>query len=435
MLRGTPRHHPLALSIALLVAFLPNLVFAQRGSPFESAPIRYSTTKATDPVARLVRRLESGSETLEFDEQYGYLISLLNKLNIPVSSQGLVFSKTSFQRVRISPKTPRAIYFNDEVYVGWIPNSDVMEISADDPQLGAVFYTLDQSEADRPKIKREIDSCMICHSSSLGRRVPGHLVRSLHVNMSGTPISGSVTYRTDHTSPLPERWGGWYVTGTHGEQTHMGNQLFRTVDEMHNPDWKAGGNIVDLTDRFDTARYPLPHSDIVALLVLEHQVTMKNLLTSASFQARTAIYHEEQANADREQETNDLSAETRLKISMLAAEVVDYMLFAEEAVLTDPIQGTSRFQSEFGGRGPRDRQGRSLFEFDLESRLFKYPCSYLIYSSSFDGLPKPLKSEIYLQLQKRLSAREPVGPHDILTRDDRQAILEILADTKSDFQG
>lgn len=215
-------------------------------SPFDAEPISYSTAALSDPASLLRKRLQQGEIRLEFDDRHGYLRSVLRHLNVPVSSQGLVFSRTSFQRPFISPEKPRAIYFGDDVYVGWVQDGEVLEISSVDPQLGAIFYTIDQEPSKQPRFERQSESCMMYHSSSFGQRVPGHVVQSVFPNASGLPITGSRRYRTDHTSPLTERWGGWYVTGTHGDQRHLGNMLFSGRDAIDNLDLEQGSNIVDL---------------------------------------------------------------------------------------------------------------------------------------------------------------------------------------------
>src|SRR5262245_11742131 len=121
---------------------------------YEGDPVRYNEGIATDPVAQLRANLEAGNANLEFDGRFGYLPALLKALNIPTSSQMLVFSKTSLQRRFISPGNPRAIFFNDGVYVGFIPGAPFLEISAADRNLGAVFYHLENQKLQRPVISR-----------------------------------------------------------------------------------------------------------------------------------------------------------------------------------------------------------------------------------------------------------------------------------------
>ncbi len=192
---------------------------------FEHEPINYTTATPNNPVTQLQARMNSGAAELKYDPQVGYLKSVLEQLQVPVSSQTLVFSKTSLQRHKITPRTPRAIYFNDDMYVGYCQNGDVVELSAVDPQLGAVFYTIDQEETLKPRFERQVDNCLLCHGSSHTRGVPGHFIRSVYVDSVGFPVLAMGTHRIDHSSPLSKRWGGWYVTGTHGDQEHLGNLI------------------------------------------------------------------------------------------------------------------------------------------------------------------------------------------------------------------
>src|SRR5262249_2694576 len=140
-------------------------------------------------------------------------------------SQVLVFSKTSFQRERIAPKTPRAVYFNDEVVVGYCRRGQVMEIAVSDEVIGTAFYTFGQTEEVKPVPDRQTESCLVCHNTTANQGFPGHLVRSVYADRQGNPLLANGSFRTDHTSPLAERWGGWYVTGTSGRQKHLGNMI------------------------------------------------------------------------------------------------------------------------------------------------------------------------------------------------------------------
>jgi hypothetical protein len=176
------------------------------GQDFESEPIAYSKSKPNNRVAQFDEELQSGRVTLSYDSRFGYLPALLKALDVPQSSQMLVFSKTSLQRHRITSRTPRALYFNDDVYIGFCHDGDVLEISAADDQLGTVFYTLDQDAETGPKLIRQGDNCLICHAASATKQVPGHLVRSVYCDASGLPLLASSTYRTDYTSPFEQRW-------------------------------------------------------------------------------------------------------------------------------------------------------------------------------------------------------------------------------------
>ncbi len=420
----------LASQVTLFAAIgLLPLATAHAQLSFEADPIRYTDAQVSDPIALLQRRLDAGAATLRHDDVQGYLKSVLEELKVPVSSQTLVFSKTSFQQQLISPRTPRALYFSDDVYVGFVQHGDVLEFSAVDPQQGAIFYTLDQDPAEKIKFIRDGGNCLTCHASSRTREVPGHIIRSVYPSVSGLPNFGAGTFRTNHASPLTERWGGWYVTGTHGAQRHMGNVLARDRERTDYVDVEAGANCTDLQELVDTDPYLSPHSDIVALLALEHQADMHNLITAASYSARTALYQSAAMNKALDRPADFQSESTVRRIASAAEDIVEYMLFTEELSLTDPIQGTSQFTAEFAARGPFDRHGRSLRQFDLQTRIFKYPCSYLIYSDSFAALPAEVKERIYRRLWEVLTGADQGKKFARLSAEDRQAILEILRDT------
>jgi hypothetical protein len=403
-------------------------------SDIDQEPIRYATAPADNAISRLQRRLDFGAIHLTHEENFGYLRSVLKELHVPVSSQTLVFSKTSFQRQRIAPRTPRAVYFGEEAYVGTCHDGEVLEITAVDPQLGAVYYTLAQAPTERPRFVRQNDDCMICHAG-FTQGLPGHLVRSLYTDADGIPILSLGSHRIDHASPLEVRWGGWYVTGTSGKQTHLGN-LVLTEDNPKLPiDNSAGCNVTDLRKRFDTAAYLSPHSDIVALMVLEHQTEMHNRIGRATLQTRIALYQEADINKALGRPANYRSETTVRRIAAAGEPVVQYLLFSGEAKLAEPIAGTSDFTREFSARGPRDRHGRSLYQLDLRRRLFRYPCSYLIYSAAFDAMPAPMKDYVWRRLWDILTGKETDPAYAHLSVEDRSAILEVLRETKVGLPG
>jgi hypothetical protein len=409
------------LTLACIVS-LGGFVAAQMPSLADNPAIAYATTAPADAVANLQREIDGGRVTLEFDAARGYLPAVLRALKIPVSSQGLVFSKTSLQLDRIAPWTPRAIYFNDDVYVGWVQNGPIMEVATADPKLGAVFYTLDQHATDRPTFARQTRTCLVCHNSpSVTSGIPGFIMRSVYADRYGYAIPTAREVVTTDQTPLERRWGGWYVTGTVGSQQHMGNVIAPvTSHEIGNVanyetkvDLSARANLTDLSALFNTKPYLSPHSDAVSLMVLAHQTHIHNLITVAGYDARTG------------------SSEPQ--IAAAADRLVRGMLFAKEMTLTAPVKGTSDFAAEFVKQGPRDHQGRSLRDLDLDHRLFRYPLSYMIYTESFDALPAAVKDRVYARLRGVLTGDEHSGEFGDLSAADRQAILEILQDTKPDF--
>lgn len=381
--------------------------------PFDEDTIHYSKATAQGPVERLRERLASGELKLPRHPQFGFLFSVLDELKIPRASQMLVFSKTSFQRERISPQTPRALFFNDEVYVGYIPGSPLMELSMADPELGAVFYTLECRPNEAPRITRN-DQCLECHASAKTMGVPGHLVRSFATDENGVTDLQTGISQVNHRTPLAERWGGWYVTGTHGPQIHRGNLVGAVAFERQAKQPNYLGNLTNLSGLFRVSDYPGAGSDIVALMVLEHQTHMHNFLTRLHYESTLA-----------------LGQYGHIRYLKSASEAfLKYLLFTEEAPLTSAVRGNPEFARAFASNGPRDAKGRSLRDFDLETRLFKYPCSYLIYSTAFDHLPREMKRHLYQRLWDILNAKDSSAEFQALSGDSRQAILEILRETK-----
>ncbi len=397
---------------------------------FERAPISYHDTVAADPISRIQQAINTGKLKLGYDQQWGYLPAMLKALEVPRSSQLLVFSRTSFQIRKISPSRPRAIYFNDESYVGYVQFGDVLEFSTTDLNLGGVFYTLSQEKADRPRFIRDKGQCLACHASSRTKGVPGHLVRSVFPGPSGQPQLGSGVYLSDHTSKFSKRFGGWYITGTHGTMRHMGNAYSTSRNSGEELDREPGANLTDLSKRIDTSRYLQPTSDLVAMMVLEHQTQMHNLITLASMETRAALHYNAVMAKALDRPVEELSESTKRRIASVGDKLVRYLLFDGEFPLEAPVQGVSKFTEEFSKRGPRDRQGRSLYQLDLKHRLLRYPCSWLIYSESFDRMPKAVYSHVANRMWEVLSHKGSGEPFVLLEAKDRQAIFEILRQTK-----
>ena len=374
--------------------------------------IRYDSTASRDPIALLNDRLKSGEVTLDRRGPSGYLHAVLDALNVPIESQVLVFSKTSFQASKIGPKNPRAIYFGDTLSVGWVRGGEVLEFVAQDPRQGSVFYTMSQA-ADKPLFERN-DACVSCHASEATHFVPGMFIGSVFPDVNGTTMYGPA-YTTDHRTPFEIRWGGWFVTGTHNATRHMGNAVATNSADLAAMITPESVHVTSLEGRFEPTGYLSLHSDLVALLALEHQAKMLNLFTRVGWEARIG------------------EKEAGRTIDQAASELVDYLLFVDEATLPGPITGTTKFAEVFAARGPRDSRGRSLRELDLNTRLLRYPCSYLIYSEPFDALPASAKTAVYTRMWEILSGQERDARYAVLSAADRRAILEILTETKPDF--
>lgn len=399
---------------------------------FDRPPINYASAETRDAVAPLIQKIRRGEVVLDHDGQHGYLTALLRELKIPKSSQVLVFSKTSLQRQRISPKTPRAIYFNDEVTVGFCLRGDVLEVASADSNLGTVFYTLDQDGAKGPEFRRQTETCLICHGSSSNQGFPGHLIRSVFADRTGELVLSRGTKRVDHSTPFKDRWGGWYVTGGSGNQYHLGNRIFngRLDDEG-----SGEGDLTDLRRFFTVANYLEPGSDLVALMVLDHQGEAHNRLTRANYLTRMALVEQAELNRILGNSGTERSEGITRRIERACEQVVQYLMFCEEARLEEQVRGTSDFCRDFEARGPFDSKGRTLRQFDLKTRMFRYPLSYVIYSRLFDGLPEEAKARVYKRLWEILTGKDRSSEFAHISMDNRQAILEILLETKKDLPG
>jgi hypothetical protein len=375
--------------------------------------IKYTTSPTHDVVAELSQRIEAGSAALSYDAVTGYLKPVLDALHVPVSSQMLVMSKTGVQGLYTAPDNPRAIYFNDVATVGYIRGAPLLELAVQDPQQGVVFYTIDQKPDSR--IERR-SGCFVCHIALNTLHVPGLLARSVYVNAEGLAGGQLGAFDPDDRTPFRQRWGGWYVTGTHGSMRHMGNAILGKGDDRSSIVSEKTLNQTSLDGRFDPKGYLSTNSDIAALMVFQHQVRMTNLITRIGWETRIAAHG---GHAD--------FATGPLHDGVV--EFVDYLLFVEEDPLTARLKGTSGFAEMFSALGPSDSRGRSLRQLDLERRLLKYPCSYMIYSPAFVALPDEARTAIFDRMRDVLSGRDAQAKYARLSEIDRRAITEILQET------
>ncbi len=384
----------------------------------EHPAIEYLKTPVDDAVARLAKRIDTGEVKLDYvPGRLGYLPSLLKNLNVNADSQMLVFSKTSFQAPLISPRSPRAIFFNDNVSVGSVKGGEVLEFAALDPKQGVVFYTLNVEKAAKPIFVRR-DSCLQCHQVQATLGVPGLEVGSSYPKPDGTPNFQAGYTAVDHRIPLEQRWGGWFVTGKSGSVTNLGNAVAPDPANPKDLDTSDSHNLTSLANKVNLEGYAAQTSDIVALMVLEHQTRMTNLIIRAGWETRVAQFEHKLDEATP-------------RLDTAIDEIVAYMLFAEETPLKEPVEGVSTFTKTFPQRGPRDSTGRSLRDFDLKTRIFRYPLSYMIYSEAFDGMPDWVRERVYQRLYDVLTGKNTSDRYARISTADRRAVLEIVRATKS----
>jgi hypothetical protein len=391
---------------------------AQRAGMFQGSAddpnIRYSAGPLDNPIDQLNAELEAGTVQLTFDGRAGYLQSAMAAIGLPVDSQMLVFSKGSLQGRKINQGNPRAVYFNDVTALGFVRDGDALEIATQDARQGVVFYTLAQTPVQVPRFKREM-ICLGCHMTGDTSGVPGLLL------FSATPETdssfGSTAFQR-HTMPLTKRFGGWLVTGASMPSGHLGNRL----DALRE---RPTSTLTTTEGLYDPTGYLSDQSDVAALMVFTHQVGTVNLMIRAGWEARMA------GLSMREVEASNNPSPSLPVLKAVADDVVDSLLFIDEARFDGRVQGGSGFAEQFQVQGPNDQKGRSLRTLDLTTRLLRYPCSYLIYSPVFDGLPEVMRVLIYQRMWDVLSgAEQDVRYQAALSLADRQAIVEILRDTK-----
>jgi len=384
---------------AALVIFAAERLEDTTYVPYEHKAIQYFETPTDEPVKRLDDAIDAGKTNLEYAPGFGYLPDLLKRLDIPIDSQVLVFAQDSFQASVISPQWPRAIYFNDDISVGYEPQGEMFEVSSLDPKQGVIFYSLSMHRAAKPSFGRR-EACLQCHQGGQTLGVPGLVISSQYIP-AGMPVEHARGgFVTDDRTPIENRWGGWFIGGSIS-QKHRGVPIGGATEPP-----------------FDASRYLSPTSDVVALMTLEHQTRMTDLIVRVGWDTRIAMSE------------NKLTEETSA-LDAAIDDMVQYMLFANEAPLSGPVKGASTFTTTFAERGPKDKQGRSLRDFDLQKRLFKYPLSYMIYTKAFDSLPRWDLDRIYHRLYDVLTGKDQDKRFGKLSADDRSNVLEILRATKS----
>jgi len=401
----------LLLCSATLLAIAASAQDRWPGVLHEHPAIQYAVRPTTDRVATLSDALAHGTRTLERDARTGYLLPVLDALGLSIDSQLLVFSKTGVQRALINPRNPRALFFDESVVVGYVPGAPVLELAAHDPQQGVIFYTLDQSAAS-PALTRRT-SCLACHVSASTLDVPGMLARSNAVDEYGDVMPQLGSNDVTHLTPHPDRWGGYFVTTEttalgYNQRAHAGNITFSGNGNTSNQvfiDW--------INSAPETRGYLSGSSDIVALQAFDHQMHAINLITRVNWESRASAADDTMRRLERE--------------------LADYLLFVGEMPPSAALTPPPGFVRSLEARTPKDRLGRSFAQIDAANRLLRYPCSYMVYSQAFEGLPASVRQAVYQRMLDLLSGDAPRTGTARVTAEDRRAVLEILRETKSDF--
>lgn len=410
---------------------------------FEREPISYSARQPHDAVQSLENQLADATVRLEGDDRT-VLRQLLGYLGISETSQMLVFSRTSFQNDLIRPNHPRALYFGDNAYVGWVPDG-LIEVTAMDPDLGPVFYSFDPhptatartgtTATKAPRFVRD-DDCLRCHGGTFIRDIPAVLSRSVYTDTRGQPVLSLGSELVDDTTPIEQRWGGWYVTGTHGSVRHRGNLTIPGESIPTKAQVESAANRTNLDGSFDTTRYLSATSDIVALMVFEHQLAAHNVLTKAGQHCRWMMYYQEglQRSFQETVTPEPVYESVRHAFDHSVEQVLDVLLFKNEAALpTGGVQGGEAFAMNFSRPGTRSPSGGSLRDLDLKRRLFRLRCSYVIQTAFFQHLQPVLRRQILERLHRVLTRPTDEPRYAYLESGERQSIREILETSVADL--
>ena len=429
----------LALSGTALAAgpdISPVLAASRYDTDYPTVP--YSGIARHNAFARLQERMDRGEVKLEYKPGRGYLDSLLKALKIDPSSQVMVYSKTSLQIDGITAATPRAVYFNDQAYVGFVQNMPLLELAAADDELGLVYYTIDNRPAPKKQFEREGGRCLTCHDtySMMGGGVPRVVVLSALIDGPANPPGRDTSDDVNDQFPIEKRWGGWYVTGLTGAQRHLGALPTDNDPFLVGKTDAQRFNIRDVDGLINAKPYITNKSDVVSLMVLEHQTNIQNLFTRASFKVRTVMSRNASAalpGGALPRTWEEMTDRGQVMMKAMIEPLVRAMLMVDSVPLSSPMQGTAGYEQWFQSQGRRDPQGRSLHDLDLKTRVFRYPLSFMVHSQSFDALPSYVKEYVFRRFAEILQGQDKSAVYAGITAEDRKAVFEILRSTKPEF--
>ena len=384
---------------------------------FKAPPHSYLDWKPKDRFAEFQEKAQKGGVKLDTTNDKAFLTSLLEALNIPISSQILVFSASSLQSEIINPRNPRALYFNEDTYLGWVPGG-LVEIIAADPEMGPMFYVFDRLRPGGPvpNVTRST-KCMNCHAGNATRRLPGLIAESLLVSRAGSSLE---TFRRDvqgHQIPLELRFGGWHLTGQHNIANNKANVMGIPNNGRNEITSVNPGQYSDLS------LHLLPTSDILPNLVNEHQMGFENRLVYAIYTVRQL----------KSEGKGMLGASAKAEIEERAQELARYIVFADEAKFpAKGMVGDPAYVQAFLRDRKTSKTGLSLKDLDLKTHMFKHRCSYMLYTDTWKAAPKELKERVYYHMALYLR-EQPDAQHAHLAPGERVAIRGILKDTMKDL--
>lgn len=380
---------------------------------YKAPPHNYWDREPQDVFTKLMKRMQSGEVKLDTSDEKSFASSVLAALDVPVSSQLLVYSATSMQSERINARNPRALYFNEDVYVGVVPGG-LVEVLSIDPELGGVFHVFDYPKPGVPPRVDRPTKCFNCHATNATQRLPGLIAESVAPLPNGGSYESYRGKEQGHQIPLADRFGGWHVTSSKPfGPSHEGAYAQTTPNGVRIVRIKPG-------EMSDLRKHLVPTSDILAHLVHEHQLGFDNRVVQASYLGRE-MEAKGKLDASDEERLNDK-----------AREIVRYMLFADEAKLpAGGISGDPQFIKDFQRNKKPAAGGVSLKDFDLRTRMFKHRCSYMIYTPQWEKMPAIIKSRIYAGMKAALAGKDRSFAY--LGDEERRNIVAILRATLPDL--
>jgi len=412
--------------------FFTGMAPAQFWNDFDVEPHSYRSRKLTDPVSVFMERVNGGAIPAFEEEGKELVKKLLEEFKIPVSSQVFVFTKTSLQRDQVSSDNPRALYFNEDAYLGWMPGGRV-EIASIDPLAGPVFWFQRPLGRKEDLLFRRTGSCLGCHAGSATNYLPGLLGQSVYPLADGRSAGSIRTFeRVGHNIPYEQRWGGWMVTGAgHEALNHMGNALaVRDQKGLRLEKKTAGQAASDLSVFFDPSLHLIEGSDILAMLAHDHQISAHYRINEAQYRMRQVLF-DEKLDPDSGREVWEKLPSAHLSaLDTSMSRFLKYFLFADEPALKGEIQDGGVYRKDFFANKRVSRHGLSLKDLDLKTRLLKHRLSWMIYSNAFEGIPRAFKEEFYHRLWNILTRPGGVAGFEYLGAEEKAAIAEILTDTK-----
>jgi len=322
-----------------------------------------------DPVAILWERISLGQVRMDVASPQAFLRQLLLELEIPVASQVLVFSKTSLQNSLISPATPRAIDFSEEAYAGWCQDG-LFELIGIDPENGPQFYTLSfpYLRGEKPELATS-ETCVSCHESSRTEGVKGMLVRSVYTDENRATAASRRQFRQRTRESIARALGRLVCHRTPRCGSAHG-QRDRPRDRERSPSRPHQRRECDRPgELLPTRPYLTNSSDLVALMVLEHQCTMHNLITGAGRSTREAMARQRDLQKAFGEPVTDVPEGSAAGVIHNQAEkLLKHLLYCGEYALQDDgVDGGDAFQEAFRSNRHESKDGRSLKDFQLST--------------------------------------------------------------------